>query len=106
MGDSSTWREEVVQPAGDYEDDSLGEVDLYRQESRCPRVLHFYMECIDPHVRCVLGRVWPVVGGHGSVDIAVFVWLAHSIQVALEGEDQKRLDFLNKSLSSSKYAAQ
>lgn len=30
---------------------------------------------------------------------------AHAIRVVLDGEDQKRLDFLNKSLSSSKYEA-
>lgn len=50
------------------------------------------------------GGVWPVIGGRGHVDLLPLFAEAHANCIILDGEDQKRVDFMIKSFSKSKYA--
>lgn len=57
-----------------------------------PRVFVVSMECRDTYVRSILGRI----------SLPLFVE-AHATRVTLKAEDQKKVDYLTKSLSSYKY---
>lgn len=56
------------------------------------------MEHKASHLYGVLGLVRPVAIGHGHLDFIMLFNEAQTIVVTLEGYDQKRVDFLNKSI--------